>query len=50
MTAKQRILALKLLEKQKHHPGFAKKLGVEVKIKNSKTVEVCPKGQLIIET
>ena len=35
MTAKQRILALKLLEKQKHHPEFARKIGVEVKIKKN---------------
>ena len=33
MTARQRILALKLLEKQKKNPDFAKKIGVEVKIK-----------------
>lgn len=33
MTTKQRILALKLLEKQKRHPDFAKKIGVEVKTK-----------------
>ena len=33
MTAKQRILALKLLERQKHHPNFAKKIGIEVNIK-----------------
>ena len=35
MTAKQRILALKLLERQKHHPDFAKKIGVEVRIKTN---------------
>ena len=33
MTAKQRVLALKYLEKQKKNPGFAKKIGVEIKIK-----------------
>ena len=33
MTAKQRVLALKYLEKQKNNPGFAKKIGVEIKIK-----------------
>ncbi len=31
--AKQRILALKLLEKQKKNPEFAKKIGLEIKIK-----------------
>ena len=33
MTAKQRVLALKYLEKQKKNPGFSKKIGVEIKIK-----------------
>lgn len=33
MTAKQRILALKLLEKQKKNPELAKKIGIEIKIK-----------------
>lgn len=32
MTAKQRVLALKLFEKQKKKPDFAKKIGVEIKI------------------
>lgn len=36
MTAKQRVLALKYLEKQKKNPGFAKKIGVEIKIKKRK--------------
>ena len=33
MTAKQRILALKYLEKQKKRPDFSKKIGVEIKMK-----------------
>ena len=33
MTPKERILALKLLEKQKQNPEYAKKIGVEVKMK-----------------
>lgn len=33
MTAKQRVLALKFLEKQKKNPSFAEKIGVEIKIK-----------------
>ena len=33
MTAKQRILALKLLEKQKKNPELAKKIGMEIRIK-----------------
>ena len=33
MTVKQRVLALKFLEKQKKNPSFAKKIGVEIKIK-----------------
>ena len=33
MTVRQRILALKLLEKQQKYPELMKKLGVEVKVK-----------------
>ena len=33
MTAKQRVLAIKYLEKQKKNPSFAKKIGVEIKMK-----------------
>ena len=33
MTARQRIMALRLLEKQKKNPSFAKKIGVEIKMK-----------------
>ena len=33
MTAKQRILALRFLEKQKRNPSLAKKMGVEIKLK-----------------
>ena len=33
MTAKQRVLALNYLEKQKKNPSFAKKIGVEIKMK-----------------
>lgn len=43
MTARQRILTLRLLEKQKFHPEFMKKLGIEINIKNNKKVlEPCP--------
>ena len=35
MTAKQRILALKLLEKQKRHQDFANKIGVGVTLKKT---------------
>ena len=35
MSPKQRILALRLLEKQKKHPEFMKRLGVEVKVNES---------------
>lgn len=34
MTVKQRILAIKLLEKQKRNPDFAKKIGVSVELKS----------------
>ena len=34
MSVRQRILALRLLEKQKKYPEFTKKLGIEVKVKD----------------
>ena len=33
MSVRERILALRLLEKQKKHPEHAKQIGIEVKIK-----------------
>lgn len=33
MSVKARLLALRLLEKQKQNPKYAKQIGVEVKIK-----------------
>lgn len=33
MTVKERILALRLLEKQKKNPELAKKLGINIQIK-----------------
>ena len=30
MTAKERILAIRLLEKQEHNPEYAKQLGIQV--------------------
>ena len=39
MTAKQRILALRLLEREKRQPDFAKKIGVEVIVKTSEKKE-----------
>ena len=32
MTAKERILALRLLEKQERSPEYAKRIGIQVKI------------------
>ena len=32
MTAKERILALRLLEKQKQQPEYAKRIGIQVNI------------------
>ena len=32
MSVKARLLALKLLEKQKHNPEYAKQIGIEVKV------------------
>lgn len=39
MGAKSRILALKLLEKQKKHPEYAKQIGVEVNVTSNKKEE-----------
>lgn len=33
MTVKERILALRLLEKQKKNPKLAKKLGINIQMK-----------------
>lgn len=33
MTVKQRVLALRYLEKQKKNPSLANKMGVKIKIK-----------------
>ena len=32
MTARERILALRLLEKQERSPEFAKRIGIQVRI------------------
>ena len=32
MTARERILALRLLEKQKQQPEYAKRIGIQVNI------------------
>ena len=32
MTARERILAIKLLEKQEHNPKYAKQIGIQVSI------------------
>lgn len=34
MTPKERILALRLLEKQEQHPEYAKRIGIQVKLLN----------------
>lgn len=34
MTVRERILALRLLEKQKKNPEYANKIGFEIKMKN----------------
>ena len=43
MGAKSRILALKLLEKQKKHPEYAKQIGVEVNVTSNEKEESCEK-------
>ena len=42
MTARERILAIKLLEKQKQHPEYARQIGIQVSMvqKDLKIVEV----------
>lgn len=35
MTARERILAIKLLEKQEQNPEYAKKIGIYVSITNN---------------
>ena len=39
MGAKSRILALKLLEKQKKHPEYAKQMGIEIKVTQNEKEE-----------
>ena len=42
MTARERILAIKLLEKQERNPEYAERIGIQVSIvkKDSKITEV----------
>lgn len=37
MTPKERIGAIRLMEKMKHHPEFSGRLGVEINIVNNMT-------------
>lgn len=41
MTPKERILALRLLEKQEQHPEYAKRIGIQVTLlkKDPKNLE-----------
>ena len=39
MTVRQRILSLKLLEQQRRNPEFAKKIGVQVNVKEKENLE-----------
>ena len=36
MTARERVLALRLLEKQEKNPEFARKIGVKIKVTKQK--------------
>ena len=40
MTARERILAIRLLEKQEHTPEYAKQLGVQVKMVDRTTKNI----------
>ena len=41
MTVRERILALRLLEKQEHNPEYARRIGIQVNMmkKDSKNLE-----------
>lgn len=39
MTARERVLALRLMEKQNRNPELAKKLGINVQMKEKVTTE-----------
>ena len=42
MTARERILAIRLLEKQEHNPEYTKRIGIQVSMvkKDPKIMEV----------
>ncbi len=40
MTARERVLALRLLEKQQKNPKLAKKLGIEIRMIENPTKKV----------
>lgn len=45
MSVKTRLLALKLLEKQKRNPEYAKQIGIEVNVVNKKDIKKIPKSK-----
>ena len=40
MSVRERILALRLLEKQKKHPEHVKQIGIEVKMKEKREKKI----------
>lgn len=47
MTVREKILALRLLEKQNREPEFARRIGVEIKIIDNKKNSNCNKNMKI---
>lgn len=45
MSVKTRLLALKLLEKQKRNPEYAKQIGIEVNVVNKKDIKKITKSK-----
>lgn len=45
MSVKTRLLALKLLEKQKRNPEYAKLIGIEVNVVNKKDIKKITKSK-----
>lgn len=45
MSVKTRLLALKLLEKQKRDPEYAKQIGIEVNVVNKKDIKNVTKSK-----
>ena len=49
MSVKSRLLSLKLLEKQKRNPEYAKQIGIEVNVVSKKNIKAVnkPKNKIM---